>query len=280
MADSKTDQGVALALAAVAEYLQKADARESSMVKAQMIKKQQAAEAVAKQAFISEIKAAILPEIKKAIGNVTGESKQGMEADESEKESVAGKTKWPMSGNTPGEDQEKPADPRTATKDVQKVIQASQDGREENEEEGKAGGAFAKEDFEEEGSEDYPHKEDEFDGDEKEEVKMLRKQIKSLQKAVSTLSGSGNYQADVKKAVQAELSKVGFKESNELSRGRVFSLGVDENDGWIAKSQKANTADDYLDALAGASYGELARLEIENGKFNTNSALGNLFGGK
>jgi hypothetical protein len=280
MADVSESYG--LALAANAEVLQKMYDWVTKQETAEIRKAEARAEAAAKAAFAKEIVAAVKSELglTKAIGNVTGESPQGLDVTESEKESVAGQTKWPMGNNTPGEDQEKPASPRTATKDVQKVIQASGDGRDVNDEEGKAGGAFAK-NFgagapppQDDGAEEYPHKEDEYDGD---DVDSLKAQVKSLTEMVKSLVDVQKSDDFIKKSVAAQMRKIGVKEADELKSSRVRSLGWDDSDSWIKKSQNAKTEDELLDAFSGASYEELAKLEIENGKFSPTSGLAAMF---
>ena len=248
----KTDNAIMLALQAQTDVLTKMNERNERLEKAEKEEEDEAIEKAARAEFTK----GIVNDVLKAIGDVTGESPQGMDVDGASKEDVSGDTKWPLNDNDSGPtDKEQPTDVRSGTDEVGKVIQASADGRDVNEEEGEASGKFSKEE-----SEEYPHEEDDYDGD---EVKALAKRVATLTKAVTNLAAGGTG-IDLQKAVERGMEKVGYKKADALQVGKVRLLG-DDGSSFLSKSAGEATPEDLKDL----SYSDIAQMEIASGKYKS-----------
>lgn len=250
-----TEQAIMLAIQATTAELQKMNARNERLEKEEKEEEDEALEKAARAEFTK----GIVNDVLKAIGDVTGESPQGMDVDGASKEDVSGNTKWPLNDNDSGPtDKEQPTGIRSGTDEVGKVIQASEDGRDVNDEEGAASGEAAN--FSKEESEEYPHEEDDYDGD---EVKALRKQVETLTKAVTNLA-AGGVGVDLQKAVEQGMEKVGYKKADALQVGKVRLLGDDGNH-FLSKSKGEATPED----IAKLSYTDIAQMEIASGKYKS-----------
>ena len=282
-------EGNSLALSAVAEVLQKMDARMSDQEDFAIAKQEEEEASADRQALIKEIASEVATIIKSDAGmDVSGDPRPAKST---------GKT----AANA--DDSETAVSPTANIEDQQATIQAMQKGEhEEDEVEDAEKGMYVKqEDVDKikealangEGAKEMEKTlahllggalagsvgqqllsdadmDDETDAEEKkdedmevEEEKSMQKQIRALQKQVS------EYELNMKKSIQVEsedrLRKMGFKEENGLQAPqRIDSLGVDGTD----VIQKGNVDVDTVDQLAGLSYKELRDMQtnIEAGK--------------
>ena len=282
-------EGNSLALSAVAEVLQKMDARMSEQEDFAIAKQEEEEASADRQALIKEIASEVATIIKSDAGmDVSGDPRPAKST---------GKT----AANA--DDSETAVSPTANIEDQQATIQAMQKGEhEEDEVEDAEKGMYVKqEDVDKikealangEGAKEMEKTlahllggalagsvgqqllsdadmDDETDAEEKkdedmevEEEKSMQKQIRALQKQVS------EYELNMKKSIQVEsedrLRKMGFKEENGLQAPqRIDSLGVDGTD----VIQKGNVDVDTVDQLAGLSYKELRDMQtnIEAGK--------------
>ena len=291
-------EGNSLALSAVAEVLQKMDARMSQQEEFAIAKQEEEEATADRQALIKEIASEVATIIKSDAGmDVSGDPRPAKST---------GKT----AANA--DDSETAVSPTDNIEDQQATIQAMQKGEHEDEEVEKdemeddmekqmyskadimgkiqdalaglkkdengetgeiekigplaagLGGALLGSKFLDDDVEDDTGAEEKKDEDmEVEEEKSMQKQIQALQKQVS------EYELNMKKSIQVEsedrLRKMGFKEENGLQAPqRIDSLGVDGTD----VIQKGNVDVDTVDQLAGLSYKELRDMQtnIEAGK--------------
>ena len=266
----KQMEGTNLALAAVAEVLQKMDGR--------LTKEEEQAHY---DAQIDAQNAARADLVKSIANEVLSVIKQDQGLDVSGKERKAKST-----GGTPqnADDSESGASPNTKIQDQQNTIQAMQknhvpghNGDEEDDEEIEQGGMAYKngdEDDEEvaelpieEKGEDYG----EEDEEEPSEMKAMRKQIAAMKKQLEAT------EAGMQKAVQTEaenrLRKMGFREETGLQAPKLTGgLGVDSTP--IIKSNSV----DVVDQLADLSYGQLRDLQHQIEMGNTDGLPKELLG--
>ena len=266
----KQMEGTNLALAAVAEVLQKMDGR--------LTKEEEQAHY---DAQIDAQNAARADLVKSIANEVLSVIKQDQGLDVSGKERKAKST-----GGTPqnADDSESGASPNTKIQDEQNTIQAMQknhvpghNGDEEDDEEIEQGGMAYKngdEDDEEvaelpieEKGEDYG----EEDEEEPSEMKAMRKQIAAMKKQLEAT------EAGMQKAVQTEaenrLRKMGFREETGLQAPKLTGgLGVDSTP--IIKSNSV----DVVDQLADLSYGQLRDLQHQIEMGNTDGLPKELLG--
>ena len=255
----KQMEGTNLALAAVAEVLQKMDARFSSDEEAEIRKEEEQYAYSERTALVKDIASEVVGIIKQG----------GMDVDGTKVRSAAKTGK----GNS-ADDSEKPANVSSNIADQQATIQAMRKQEEEEEEEEfPPKGGYMKthvpgheddeeEDVEKEGADEYPAEEDEPE-DEEEEVKSMRKELKAMKKMVK------GYEASMEKAISKEtetrLRKMGFREETGLQRPlRVETpLGVDG-----VPLVKTSNSVDTVDQLMSLSYKQLRDLQaqIEMGK--------------
>ena len=266
----KQMEGTNLALAAVAEVLQKMDGR--------LTKEEEQAHY---DAQIDAQNAARADLVKSIANEVLSVIKQDQGLDVSGKERKAKST-----GGTPqnADDSESGASPNTKIQDQQNTIQAMQknhvpghNGDEEDDEEIEQGGMAYKngdEDDEEvaelpieEKGEDYG----EEDEEEPSEMKAMRKQIAAMKKQLEAT------EAGMQKAVQTEaenrLRKMGFREETGLQAPKLTGgLGVDSTP--IIKSNSV----DVVDQLSDLSYGQLRYLQHQIEMGNTDGLPKELLG--
>lgn len=253
----KQMEGTNLALAAVAEVLQKMDGR--------FAKEEQdafaTAQAVANDAARSDLVKSIAHEVLSVLKDTEG---KGMPVSGADRKAKA-------TGGTPqnADDAESGSNINSKTEDVQGTIQAMRkaDEEEEDDDDAEKGGMAYKEDDDEADDEaaDIPVDEKgEDDEDDGEEMKAMRKQIAAMKKQLEAT------EAGMQKAVQTEaenrLRKMGFREENGLKAPQLtkgLGLGVD-NTPVLQKSSGVDTPDQ----LAQLSYSELRRLQqqIEMGQ--------------
>ena len=276
----KQMEGTNLALAAVAEILQKMDGRlEKEEYEADYAYEAELADA-ARMDLVKSIAEEVIAVLK---------ADQGMDVSGDERKAKS-------TGGTPqnADDSESAANPTTKIEEQQKTIQAMlknhieghdddddedmekarMDDDEEMEEKG--GMAYKAEDDEdaEDEAADMPKKgygndEDEDDDD---EMKSMAKQLNAMRKQLEAT------EANMQKAIQTEaenrLRKMGFKEENGLQAPKITSgFGLDDSTP-LVKSDSMDT----VDQLASMSYTELRNLQHQIETGNTDGVPRELLG--
>jgi cellobiose-specific phosphotransferase system component IIB len=236
-------EGTSLGLAALAEVLQKMDARltkaEEVDVEAEIAK----AEADERNALVKDVASAVVSMLK-ATDDLDGEKER------------KAKSSGPV--NASGDDSSTTVAPPTAAADQQATIQAEAEDDEEEDEE-KSYPMKADEDDEAEDEEKAEMDDDENEDEEKAMYGRMKKQIDALHKELA------DSKANIAKAVQEEsearLRKMGFKEETRLVAPKA-TFGKDEVD--IVKATESVDVND----LANLSYGELRKLQfaVQNGE--------------
>ena len=262
----KQMEGTNLALAAVAEVLQKMDGRLAKEEQDAVANAQASAQEAARADLVKSIAHEVLAVIKDTEG-------KGMPVSGAERKAKS-------TGGTPqnADDSESSANPDTKIEDQQNTIQAmrKQDEDEEEAEEEKGGMAY-KQDEEEADDEaaDIPVEEkgeDDEEGEEADEMKAMRKQIAAMKKQLEAT------EAGMQKAIQTEaenrLRKMGFREENGLQAPKIAKgFGVDDTP-VLQKSARVDTPDQ----LAQLSYSELRRLQQQIEMGNTDGVPRELLG--
>ena len=270
----KQMEGTNLALAAVAEILQKMDGRFSKEEQDIAAQQQQSAQAAARANLVKSIASEVLAVVK----GEGGDSEQGLDVDGKERKAKS-------TGGTPqnADDSESSVTPTSKIEEQQNTIQAMQkqlnalkkeyeegNGEEDKKEETEKGGmAYKQDEMEEEVAEeatDEPVVDDEesIDDDDGEvNLENMQKQIRALKKELKA-SKTG-----MQKAVQTEsenrLRKMGFREETSLQAPKLTnSLGIEDLTP-IAKAEG-----DVAGQLVDMSYQELRRLQqkIDTGETN------------
>ena len=276
----KQMEGTNLALAAVAEVLQKMDARFSVDEEAQ-IRKAEAKEAANERlTLVKEIASEVVGFLK---------ADQGMDVDGLKTRSAA-----KVKGT--GDDNEKPANVKSNIADQQAVIQAM---LKEEEEEGaeeeeapfppKSKGGYMKgveeedeeeiengmddedpdaEDLDKEGAEEYPAEEEEPD---EEELKSMAKELRKMKKQMRLQKAS--MEKTIQTEAESRLRKMGFREENSLQRPQI--LGVDGSTPIVKKDNGVET----VDQLMNLSYKQLRDLQAQIEMGNTDGVPKELMGG-
>ena len=227
-------EGNQLALAAVAEVLQKMDSRLLKEEEDEEEKEMEKAAEAEQDALVKSVTNSVIAALK---------ADQGMDVD-------GEKTRSASQGPSGQADEEKPANPSTKIEDQQATIQAMQkaEGEDDDEEDAeKAGGGMAKA---------------EEDDDEKDEMAAMKKELDALKKQL------GDAEANIEKAVQEEsenrLRKMGFREETSLQAPKItHPLGTDGTTPIVKGDNPENT----VDQLTSLSYKELRDLQnkIEQG---------------
>ena len=262
----KQMEGTNLALAAVAEVLQKMDARLSKEETEAIAQAQAESQEAARADLVKSIASEVLSVIKQETDN-------GLDVDGRERKAKA-------TGGTPqhADDSESAANPTTKIEDQQNTIQASLRKEEEDEdEESEKGGMAYKQDDDEADDEaaDMPEideKGHDMDDDEDDEIKSMRKQIAKLQKEIEATQG--NMQKAVTAEAEGRLRKMGFREENGLKAPQITNgLGVDNTP--LVKSQMDV---DVAGQLADLSYKQLRDLQHQIESGNTDGVPRELLG--
>lgn len=267
----KQMEGTNLALAAVAEVLQKMDSRLIKEEVSQEFEAQQSAQASAKAQLVKSIAKEVLAVIKDTEG-------KGMPVSGAER-------KAKTTGGTPqnADDSESGATIGSKTEDAQNTIQAmrkqgdwppkdDEDEEEDDEDAVKAyKGGMARKNEEKEADDeaaDFPEEEKAEDGEEEDDedepqMKAMRKQIAAMKKQLEAT------EAGMQKAIQTEaenrLRKMGFREEIGLKAPQLINgLGVDGSTPLVKAAQMGDT----VEQLASLSYSELRKLQhnIEMGQ--------------
>ena len=258
----KQMEGTNLALAAVAEVLQKMDDRLAKEEHDAIASAEASAAEAAKADLVKSVASEVVALLKEG-------GDQGMDVSgDDRKAQSTGK------GPQDADDSESAANVATKIEDQQNTIQAAYHGDEDDDKKDKAmeKGAHDDEDKEEKGmykeddddkADDIPESEEKgMDDDDDDDMEKMQKQLASLQKQLAET------QANIQNAVQSEseerLRKMGFREENGLQAPKVMNgLGVDST----TPIQKSATVD-TPDQLAELSYSELRNLQhkIESGE--------------
>jgi len=268
----KQMEGTNLALAAVAEVLQKMDgrlAKEEADKEEEEIEK---AEALAKAELVKSIAA----EVQAVLKASEGDSYAGSDASGDER-------KADPTGGTPqsADDSESDAGIDAKIEEQQNTIQAMKKADDDDDDEIEKG-AHDDEDKEEKGM--YKDDDDEAadepveekgmdDDDDSDDMKAMKKQLETLKKQLAET------EANIQKSVQAEsearLRKMGFREETGLQAPKVVnSFGIDDT----TPIQKSTATADTAGQLAELSYSELRRMQHQIETGNTDGVPRELLG--
>jgi hypothetical protein len=256
-------EGTNLALAAVAEVLQKMDGR--------LAKEERYNAAVEAENANNAARADLVKSIaREVIGLIKEGSEAGLDVDGGERKAKA-------TGGTPqnADDSEAAVTPTTRIEDQQNTIQAmrkqDEDEEEEEEEMEKEGTDEADEEAADEPVEEKGMDEDDEE-DESDEMKSMAKQLAKLQKELDATKS--NMQKSITAESESRLRKMGFREETGLQAPKVMTgLGLDETP-IIQKGDGKDTADQ----LASLSYSELRRLQHQIETGNTDGVPRELLG--
>jgi len=266
----KQMEGNSLALAAVAEVLQKMDSR---LAKEDAIEYEE----IQKQHAMSEqqgLVKAVATEVFNLLKEGTKTEEKGLDVSgDSRSAKSTGKSA------SSADDSEKGAPIGTKIEDQQKTIQAAILAlkKEEEEEEDEDFDKYSKQDDEEEDKPDFPVEEkgEDEEKDPDDDMDEMKMQLDALKKQIAA------YEANMEKAVSNEaegrLRKMGFREERGLVAPTLTSgdgLGVDGT----SIIQKAQNAGDTVDQLAQMSYGELRKLQQNIEMGNTDGVPRELLG--
>jgi len=250
----KQMEGTNLALAAVAEVLQKMDSRLAQEEAAFLAKEQADASEVAKAELVKSIASQVLSVLKDEMAglDVSGDTRAAEAVD---------------SGNA--DDSSQDADITTDIEEQQNTIQASIKKEEEDEDNKEKGGmAYKQEEEEDDEAADVPEeKEMDEEDDDSDEMKSMKKQIANLEKALS----------DSKADASERLRKMGFREETSLKAPEITQLpfeglGVDTTP--LVKSDNGDIADQLTDL----SYSQLRELQVKIQSGNTEGVPQELLG--
>ena len=234
-------EGNQLALAAVAEVLQKMDARLLKEEEDEEEEEMEKAAEASKEALVKSVTQGVIAALK---------ADQGMDVD-------GEKTRSASQGPSGQADEEKPASPTTKIEDQQATIQAMQKAGDEDEDEDAEKGGYAKAEDDDEKEENEVAKAKAADDDEeKDEMAAMKKELDALKKQL------GDAEANIEKAVQEEsenrLRKMGFREETSLQAPKItHPLGTDGTTPIV----KGNNPENTVDQLASLSYKELRDLQ-------------------
>jgi hypothetical protein len=257
----KALEGNGLALSAVAEVLQKMDARLTKAEEDEEDKREEEDAAVEKAALVKELASEVASMLK---------ADQGMDVDGSKERKA--KTTGGSASNA--DDSESAATISTKIEDQQKPIQAMIKAGDDDEDEDKPADEYVDEkaadddeiDDEDDTKEASYRKagDDADDDDDDDELKSMQKELDSLRKQLAAFEGS------MEKAVQTEsedrLRKMGFKEETGLVAPQLAALGTDGTTPIV----KSATQGDTVEQLANLSYGELRELQMRIQAGDTN----------
>jgi|TARA_R100000781_G_scaffold113190_1_gene81242 hypothetical protein len=267
----KQMEGTNLALAAVAEVLQKMDGRLAKEEASKEEEEIEKAEALAK----AELVKSIAKEVQAVLKASEGDSYAGSDASGDEKKAAP-------TGGTPqnADDSESDAGIDSKIEEQQNTIQAMKKADDDDEEmekghddDDKEEKGMYKDDDDEDAADEPVEEKGMDDEDDSDEMKSMKKQLETLKKQLEAT------ETNISKAVQTEsearLRKMGFREETGLQAPKVVnSLGVDDS----TPIQKAAATADTAGQLAELSYSELRRMQhnIETG--NTDGVPRELLG--
>tara|TARA_R110000744_G_scaffold136423_4_gene246331 strand:+ start:1711 stop:2508 length:798 start_codon:yes stop_codon:yes gene_type:complete len=242
----KALEGNGLALSAVAEVLQKMDAR---LIKAEADdeeRREEEDDAVEKAALVKELAAEVAGILK---------ADQGMDVDGSTERKA--KTTGGSSGKA--DDSESAANISSKIEQQQNTIQAMRKADEEDEDEDDMDKADTPDDNEEDedATKAMKYKADDDDDEDDDEMKSMQKELDSLRKQLASFEQG--IDKSVEEASEARLRKMGFREERGLVAPQIQALGTDGTTPIV----KSATEGDTVDQLANLSYGELRALQLK-----------------
>ena len=250
----KALEGNGLALSAVAEVLQKMDARFTKAEEEDEEAKRDEDEAVEKASLVKELATEVANMLK---------ADQGMDVSGKER-----KAKTTGGSASSADDSESAANINTKIDQQQNTIQAMQKA-DDDEDDDKPADEYD----DEKAADDTDEKDDEDDtkeagyrkagddddddaDDDDDELKSMQKELDSLRKQLAAFEGS--MEKAVEKESEERLRKMGFREETGLVAPQVAALGTDGTTPIV----KSATEGDTVDQLANLSYGELRELQM------------------
>ena len=250
----KALEGNGLALSAVAEVLQKMDARFTKAEEEAEEAKRDEDEAVEKASLVKELATEVANMLK---------ADQGMDVSGKER-----KAKTTGGSASSADDSESAANINTKIDQQQNTIQAMQKA-DDDEDDDKPADEYV----DEKAADDTDEKDDEDDtkeagyrkagddddddaDDDDDELKSMQKELDSLRKQLAAFEGS--MEKAVEKESEERLRKMGFREETGLVAPQVAALGTDGTTPIV----KSATEGDTVDQLASLSYGELRALQM------------------
>ena len=261
----KQIEGSNLALAAVAEVLQKMDSRLTKAEDEEFEMSQDEEDQIEKQEIIKAVASEVFGLIKADSSNPTG-AQWGKASD----------VNAPSTGKTASnaDDAEKAVTIDSKTENANRTIQAMQKQlellKESLEEDGNGFSKFDPDDVGDGEGEDDEDVDDDEDEEKEfpEDVQEMAKQIANLQKMVS--KKNGNVQKMIANDTENRLRKMGFQEENGLNRPRLIQYGDMGVDGAAPIRKSSTNPDETVDQMMQMSYSELRRLQeqIESGDTN------------
>ena len=259
----KQMEGTNLALAAVAEVLQKMDSRLSKedAVAIERMQKEQA------QYEQREIVKAVANEVFSLLKEGTKTEEKGMD--------VSGDSRSAKSTGKSGanaDDSEKGAPIGTKIEDQQKTIQAAllrlaaEDDEEEDDVEDVDMKRYSKRHEDDKEEDEFPVEEkgEDEDKDPDDDMDEMKMQLDALKKQIAA------YESNMEKAISTEaegrLRKMGFREERGLAAPQITGAGMGTDGTTII--QKSQSQGDTVDQLVSLSYSELRKLQqnIEMGQ--------------
>jgi len=235
----KQMEGTNLALAAVAEVLQKMDSRLRKEEEEEVEEEMEKSAAAERNGLVKSIANEVIGVLKAEFN--------GMDVSGDERKAAG-------TGGTSADadDSESAVTPNTKIEDQQNTIQAmlKEDDEMPEEEEAEKGGYGMKQEDEDE----YPVAEEAADEGDTDEMKAMKSQLDAMKKQLEA------YEAGMQKSIQDEtegrLRKMGFSESDTLKAPEMVTpMGTDG----VAPIQKSDSSADVVDELANISYGELRK---------------------
>lgn len=241
----KALEGNGLALSAVAEVLQKMDAR---LIKAEQDEERREEEdndAVEKAALVKELAAEVAGILK---------ADQGMDVNGGERKA---KTTGGSSANA--DDSESAANISTKIEQQQNTIQAMAKAEDDEDDEDDMDKADTPDDNEEDEdtAKGMKYKADDDDDEDDDEMKSMQKELDSLRKQLASFEQG--IEKSVEEASEARLRKMGFREERGLVAPQITALGTDGTTPIVKSVDQGDT----VDQLANLSYGELRTLQLK-----------------
>ena len=248
----KALEGNGLALSAVAEVLQKMDARFSKAEEDEEDKREEEDAAVEKSALVKELATEVANMLK---------ADQGLDVSGKER-----KAKTTGGSSSSADDSESAANISTKIDQQQNTIQAMRKaGDEDDEDKDKPANEYVDEKAADDADEDEDDKkeasykkagDDDDADDDDDELKSMQKELESLRMQLAAFEGS------MEKAVATEsedrLRKMGFREEVGLVAPQIAALGTDGTTPIVKSASDGDT----VDQLASLSYGELRALQM------------------
>lgn len=244
----KALEGNGLALSAVAEVLQKMDARFSKAEEEEEDKREDEEAAVEKSALVKELATEVANMLK---------ADQGMDVNGGER-----KAKSSGGSSAKADDSESAANISSKIEQQQNTIQAMR--KEDDDDEADDYVDEKKADDDDEDADDmdkkamkYKAADDADDDDDDDEMKSMQKELDSLRKQLASFEQG--LEKSVEDASEARLRKMGFREERGLVAPQIQALGTDGTTPLV----KAADDGDTVDQLANLSYGELRTLQMK-----------------